>query len=97
MLQRYFQYALQYPVMFEAIIALSQANLTIQTWVSNGPDKDAIYHYSRALHRLRKTLLEQDGYTKDSVLFAIVALMGVDVGCAHTAHKVCISHTCSIS
>lgn len=81
-LQRYFQYALQESVMFEAIIALSQANLTIQTWGSNGPDKDAMYHYSHAVHRLRKVLLEQDGYVKDSVLFAIVALMGVDVSCA---------------
>jgi len=65
--------------MFEAIIALSQANLTIQNWALNGPDKDAMYHYSRALHRLRNILLEPDGYVKDSVLFAIVALMGVDV------------------
>ena len=65
--------------MFEALIALSQANLTIQNWRRDGPDREALYHYSRSVHRLRELLYQQHGYAQDSVLFAIVALMGVDV------------------
>ena len=63
--------------MFEALIALSQANLTVHQW-SNGPDPDALYHYNRALRRLRDLLDREQDYTQDAVLFAIVALMGVD-------------------
>ena len=77
-LQQYFRYALQNSLMFEALIALAQANLTVHQWV-DGPDKDALFHYSRSLQRLREVISEQDGYTQDSVLFAIIALMGVDV------------------
>ncbi|KAK5055203.1 hypothetical protein LTR84_012952 [Exophiala bonariae] len=77
-LQSFFQYALQDSVLFEAIIALSLANLTVQTWRLSGPDKDSIYHYSRAVGKLRKLLLKPEGFVEDSVLFAIVALMGVD-------------------
>lgn len=78
-LQSFFQYTLQDSVLFEAIIALSLANLTVQTWGLSGPDKDSLYHYSRAVCRLRKLLLKPEGFIKDSVLFSIVALMGVDV------------------
>ena len=78
-MQQYFQYALQNALMFEALIALSQANLTIQKWGMEGPDRDALYHYSRSVNRLRELLSQQHGYAQDSVLFAIVALMGVDV------------------
>lgn len=77
-LQQYFRYALQDSLMFEAVIALAQANLTIHRWV-DGPDKDALLHYNRSLQRLRKTLSQKDGHTQDSILFAIIALMGVDV------------------
>ena len=64
--------------MFEALIALSQANLTVHQW-SNGADPDALYHYNRSLRRLRDLLDREQDYTQDAVLFAIVALMGVDV------------------
>jgi hypothetical protein len=77
-LRQYFQYALQNSLMFEALIALAQANLTAHRW-SNGPDKDALFHYSRSLQRLREVLSQQHGYAQDAILFAIIALMGVDV------------------
>ncbi|KIV81687.1 hypothetical protein PV11_03857 [Exophiala sideris] len=76
-LNQYFQYALQNALMFEALIALSQANLTVHQW-TNGPDQDALYHYNQALRRLRDLLDREQDYSQDSVLFAIVALMGVD-------------------
>ena len=77
-LQQYFRYALQNSLMFEALIALAQANLTIHRW-ADGPDKDALFHYSRSLQRLRELLSQQQGHEHDSILFAIIALMGVDV------------------
>ncbi|KAK4937473.1 hypothetical protein LTR10_021925 [Elasticomyces elasticus] len=78
-LHQYFQYALQNALMFEALIALSQANLTVHQW-TNGPDQDALYHYNQALRRLRDLLDREQDYSQDSILFAIIALMGVDVG-----------------
>lgn len=38
-LQQDFQYALQNSLMYEALIALAQANLTIQHRLTNGPEK----------------------------------------------------------
>ncbi|KAI1608489.1 hypothetical protein EDD36DRAFT_448313 [Exophiala viscosa] len=77
LLNQYFQYALQNALMFEALIALSQANLTVHQW-NNGSDPDALYHYNQTLRRLRDLLDREQDYTQDAVLFAIVALMGVD-------------------
>ncbi|KIW69955.1 hypothetical protein PV04_02267 [Phialophora macrospora] len=76
-LRQYFQYALQNSLMFEALVALAQANLTAHRW-SDGPDKDALFHYSRSLQRLREVLSQQHGYAPDAILFTIIALMGVD-------------------
>ena len=77
--RQYFQYAMQNALMFAALVALSQANLTIQGWTLAGPDPGALHHYHRAIQRLRALFAQERGYSQDAVLFAIIALMGVDV------------------
>lgn len=66
--------------MFEAIVALSRANLTVSAWSDHRPDSQTLYHYGSAVARLRELIASQDTHaaTEDSVLFAIVALMGID-------------------
>jgi hypothetical protein len=63
--------------MFEALIALAQTNLTVQT-NQRARDKDALFHYSRSLQRLREALSQPECIQEDSTLFGIIALMGVD-------------------
>jgi hypothetical protein len=77
-LHQYVQYALQNSVMFDALVALAQANLSFQSY-REGWDKDALFHYSRSVQRLREVLSQPDAYLQDATLFAIIALMGVDV------------------
>lgn len=75
-----FQYALDDALLFEAMMAVSQAGMTACSWSVDGPDKDALLHYNRTVSRLRSLLGQNMAYSQDAVLFAIVALMGVDVG-----------------
>ncbi|ETN43052.1 uncharacterized protein HMPREF1541_02210 [Cyphellophora europaea CBS 101466] len=76
----YFRYALQQPLMFETIVALSHANLFVSTWTDHCPDSQTLFHYGSALKRLRSQIASEDPgiSAHDAVLFAIVALMGID-------------------
>ena len=79
-IRQIFQYALDDALLFEAMMAVSQAGMTARCWSVDGPDKDALLHYNRTVNRLRSLLDQNMAYSQDAVLFAIVALMGVDVG-----------------
>jgi hypothetical protein len=87
LIKDYFQYAVSNPMLFDAIIALSQINLSANKEVSSSdgsgalktPDKDALVHYGQALKNLREVITNGEGLKEDAVLFAIATLMGVDV------------------
>jgi hypothetical protein len=86
LIQEYFKFALSNAVLFEAIVALSQIHLTSRQWASRenaitGPkfDPDALYHYGKALVRLRALVSEKTNAADDVVLFSIATLMGFDV------------------
>lgn len=76
LITQHFQYALQRPVMFESILALSYSNLTIMSQVRRGADRRAMYHYGEAVGLIRRTIAS--GYTGDAVLFSIMSIMGVN-------------------
>lgn len=75
----YFRYGMQHPVMFEALIAASHCHLMIHSWRQNQPDRTSMHHYGSALNRLRDILLQPDGFRDDAILFAILALLDVEV------------------
>ncbi|KIV96031.1 hypothetical protein PV10_03613 [Exophiala mesophila] len=77
-IRQIFQYAMDDALLFEAMMAVSQAGMTARCWSVDGPDKDALLHYNRTVSRLRSLLDQNMAYSQDAVLFAIVALMGVD-------------------
>ncbi|EXJ57244.1 hypothetical protein A1O7_07591 [Cladophialophora yegresii CBS 114405] len=76
---QYFQYSLEHPVMFEALIALSLSNLRIHHWEQGQVDKETAYHYGNVLSSLQQTLREGDGYRETAVLWAILALLELEV------------------
>ena len=78
LVQQQFQYAVQHPVMFEAIIALAQANSTVNRWTDQTGDRLTLYHYGQAIARLRQAISSAQESMEDAVLFAIMALMGVN-------------------
>jgi hypothetical protein len=77
----HFQYAIKDPLLFESLVSLSRANLTIKDWNDGRPDGSTLYHYCNAIKNLREAI-SSDKSTSDRILFAIVALMNVDVGLA---------------
>ena len=89
LIKQYFHLALSHPLLFEAIVSLSQINLTsnrLADQVSNSnnmshprSDKDALFHYGNALAKLRNILNDETARVDDAVLFSIATLMGVDV------------------
>ena len=86
--KQYFQYAVSHELLFESIVALAQMNLTAKAWAGNShdtgsiaPDRAALFHYGRALARLRELLNDENALREDAVLFAIATLMGIDVSC----------------
>ena len=64
--------------MFEAIIALAQANSSISQWTDQSGDRFTLYHYGQAIARLRQAISSTQESMEDAVLFAIMALMGVN-------------------
>jgi hypothetical protein len=80
MIQAYFRHALQHPVMFHSIIALSRANLTFAATTNGERDRQVTYHYGSALSGLREMMAGNDleVTASDATLFAIVSLMGID-------------------
>jgi hypothetical protein len=74
----HFQHAIEDPLMFESLISLSRANLTIKDWNRGRPDESTLYHYCNAIKNLREAV-SSEKLTSDSILFAIIALMNVDV------------------
>ena len=75
----YFKYSLEHPVMFEALVALSLSHLRVQYWQQGQADKETTYHYSNVLGRLQQTLQEGDGFRETAVLWAILALIELEV------------------
>lgn len=64
--------------MFEAIVTLAHANLSIHRWTKYGGDRLTLYHYGRAIAKLRRAISDDLEYREDAILFSIMALMGVD-------------------
>lgn len=78
-IESHFRYALEDPLMFDSLVSMSRANLTIKDWQSNLIDEETLQHYGNAVIQLQKAVSAQRSSYDDSVLFAIVALMNVDV------------------
>lgn len=78
LVRQHFQYAIQHPLMFEATIALAHASSSISHWTDQSGDRLTLYHYGQAISRLRYAITNVREYMEDAILFAIMALMGVD-------------------
>lgn len=84
-IESHFRYALSDPLMFDSLVSMSRANLTIKNWQGNLTDEKTLQHYGNAVIRLRDVVSAPQSSFDDSVFFAIVALMNVDVSIAmHT-------------
>jgi hypothetical protein len=75
----YFRYSMQHPVMFEALLASTFSNMRIHSWLDRQPDKQTIGHYGEALSKLRDSLAQQNAYIEDAVVFSILSLLEVEV------------------
>lgn len=75
----YLNYALQHPIMFESIIALSKCHLTTQSNPKKLLQSDVYYHYGRALSALQDVLSRSERHDLDAVIATILALMSIDV------------------
>lgn len=75
LVHQHFQYAIQNPVMFESILALAYSNLAI-IGAGDQAGERSVYHYGQAVSQLRLVLSQH--FMEDAVLFAIMALMGVN-------------------
>jgi hypothetical protein len=77
-IRNYFQYALNHEVMFQATVALALADATANTWTDDYASPDVLYHYGRSLSTLRRSLEDAQALQNDALLFAIMALIGID-------------------
>ncbi|KPI42793.1 uncharacterized protein AB675_2033 [Cyphellophora attinorum] len=77
-IRNYFQYALDHEVMFQATVALALADATAHTWTDEYASPDVLYHYGRSLSTLRRSLEDAQALHDDALLFAIMALIGID-------------------
>jgi hypothetical protein len=77
-IRNYFQYALNHEVMFQATVALALADATANTWTDDYASPDVLYHYGRSLSTLRRSLEDAQALRDDALLFAIMALIGID-------------------
>ena len=64
--------------MFQATIALALADASANTLVDNTPDRNVLFYYGQSISTLRQCLLDTDAHHDDALLFAIMALIGVD-------------------
>jgi hypothetical protein len=64
--------------MFQSVVALALADLTISSWTHRSPDADVLHHYGEAISKLRSALLNEDQLHEDALIFAIMALIAVD-------------------
>ena len=64
--------------MFETLVALSQANLSVGLMPEHRPDPGSLYHYGQALQKLHQVLDDKSARLEDALLFSISALMGID-------------------
>lgn len=76
LLKAHFRYALQRPVLFESILALSYSNLAIMPRTKAESDAPFMYHYGQAINHIRRALAA--GYIGDAVLFAIISLLAIN-------------------
>ena len=65
--------------MFETIVALSCANLAVSGGKGGQLDSQTLHHYGQALKLLRRLVEEGQNDTEDAVLFAILALISIEV------------------
>ena len=70
--------AMQHPVLFEGLVALSQCHLTAN-YDPDRPDKDTLYHRGQALRLLRHTVKSLSTPPDDAVIWTSVLLLGIDV------------------
>lgn len=75
----YFRYSLQHPLMFETIVTLSRARLALSSFPSGGLDHLTMYHYGQSLEKLRKLVDDGETDLEDATLFAMLALICVEV------------------
>lgn len=95
-IESHFRYALEDPLMFDSLVSMSRANLTIKDWQSNFIDEKTLQHYGNAVVRLRDVVSAQQSSFDDSVLFAIVGLMNVDVS-ARDRPNIWLIHTIALN
>lgn len=78
-MRSYFRYSLQHPLMFETIVTLSRARLALNNLPNGQMDHLTMYHYGQSLERLRNLVDEGESDLEDATLFAILALICVEV------------------
>ena len=70
--------AMQHPVLFEGLVALSQCHMTAN-YDPERPDKDTLYHRGQALKLLRHKVRSLSTVPDDAVIWTSVLLLGIDV------------------
>jgi Fungal specific transcription factor domain len=75
----YLNYALQHPIMFESLIAVSKCHLTLQSGPSKLPQSEVYYHYGRTVTGLKEILDKGERQDLDAIIATILALMSIDV------------------
>jgi hypothetical protein len=75
----YLNYALQHPIMFESLIAISKCHLRLQPGPNKLPQSEVYYHYGCTVTGLKEILNKGEGHDLDATIATILALMSIDV------------------
>ncbi|KAI1608614.1 hypothetical protein EDD36DRAFT_87975 [Exophiala viscosa] len=73
-----FPYALERPILFEAIVALSRASWLLQEGIPWSRDAGLAYHRSNAFNALRLRLASEETCADDTTMTTIAALTTID-------------------
>jgi hypothetical protein len=70
--------AMQHPVLFEGLIALSQCHLTARSDLTR-PNQESLYHRGQALLLLRRKVTSSSTPPDDAAIWTSILLLGMDV------------------
>jgi hypothetical protein len=65
--------------MFEGLVTLSLSSLRIHHWENGEVDEETTFHYGHVLRRLQQALGEGNALHQTAVLWAILALIELEV------------------
>ena len=74
----HFQYAVQHPTMFQALVTLAHADSSISSWTDPNGDPLTLHLHGQAISSLRVAIANPQQRMEDATIFSVMALLGVN-------------------